>query len=118
DRAKIPPSAQIGRRVYLYFPAKRRGKKIGIAAFSKFGGRACGVATVAVAHNVNNIATQSHQLPVFPLQVQGNRGDFEPSLNPTLLSLVIVVMGSDGSRTVHHPRDNDRSECCDESRGF
>ena len=49
------------------------------------------MAAVAVSHGVNNIATQSHQRPVFALQVQGNRGDSETTLNLGFVSLVIVT---------------------------
>ncbi len=90
--AKIPASAQIVVRIYLCCSAKRRGKQIGIAVRDdKFCSWACRVTAVAVAHSVDNIATQTHQRPVFSLQVQGNRSDFKPSLNSTLISLVIVV---------------------------
>ena len=76
------------------------------------------MAAVTVAHSVNKIATQSHQLPVLFINVQIERCNVEPSLYSCVVSLVIVVMGSDVSRIVHHSRDNDRSECGDDSRGF
>jgi len=57
----------------------------------KFCSWACRVTAVAIAHSVDNIATQTHQRPVFPLQAQGNRGDVETTLNPGFLRRVTGV---------------------------
>src|SRR6185437_10862321 len=56
--------------------------KVGITARGKFRWWSGRVATIAVSHCVNNVAAQSHQAPVFPYQIQRDRCDLEPSLNP------------------------------------
>jgi hypothetical protein len=118
--AKIPPSAQIVRRIYFCLAAKRRGQLIGVAADCKFCWRACRVTAVAVADSVDNIAAQTYQGPVLALQVQGHRGDVEAASNPGFLSLVrrVLVTRSDALRAIRHSRENNSSEYRDDSRGL
>jgi len=66
--------------------------KVRVSAHGKFGGRARGVAAIAVTHSVDNIAAQSYQAPVFPDKIKRDRRDFKSSMNSCLISLVIVVM--------------------------
>src|SRR6266404_3161513 len=77
------------------------------------------MAAIAAALCVHNIASQSHQLSVLPQEVQRNRRDLKSSINLCFFPFVIVVVvGSYVSRTIHHSRGNDRNKCCDYSRGF
>ena len=92
-------------------------KQIGVAAVDKFCARTCGVAAVAVARGIHNVANQSHQCPVFALNVEGNRGDIEPTLNPGFVSLVILTR-INPFRICHRSRENNGSECRDNSSGF
>jgi hypothetical protein len=92
--------------------------KVRVSAHGKFGGWARRVAAVAVTLGINNIAAQSHQAPVSPHKVERDGRDLESSMNPCFISLVIIVMGYDASRTGHHSRDNDGNKCSDNTRGF
>jgi len=88
NQNEVPTAAQV--RVRINF--RRLLVKVRVSAHGKFGGRARGVAAIAVTHSVDNIAAQSYQAPVFPDKIKRDRRDFKSSMNSCLISLVIVVM--------------------------
>src|SRR3982074_2887119 len=76
EGTKIPAPTQVSRRVNL-----SRLAKVWVTTHGEFGSRASAVATIAVALCVDNVAAQSHQCPVFSIQIQWDRGDGETSSN-------------------------------------
>ena len=86
EGTKIPAATQVGRRVDL-----RRLAKVWVAAWSEFGIRAGAVATIAVALCVDNVAAQSHQCPVFSIQIQRYRCYFEALSNLRCFVFPIVL---------------------------
>jgi hypothetical protein len=76
EGAEIPAAAQIGCRIDC-----RRLTEVRVSTGSKLGGRASAMATIAVCLSVDNVATESHQCPVFSSQVQWNWGYCETLLN-------------------------------------
>src|ERR1700736_2277521 len=73
---KIPAPTQVSRRVNL-----SRLPKVGVATRGEFGSRASAVATIAVAVCVDKAAAQSHQVPVFVIQIQVDGRYLEPDSN-------------------------------------
>ena len=75
---------------------------------------------IAVAYRVHNIAAQSHQRSVFPLQIQGNRSDLETTLDPGFLLPIraLVVTRCDAFRAVHRSGENDNGKCRNNCRSF
>ena len=114
EGAKVSAATQVGVHIDHLFLTKVRVPVGGV--FVCWARR---MAAIAAALCVHNIASQSHQLSVLPQEVQRNRRDLKSSMNLCFFPFVIVVVvGSYVSRTIHHSRGNDRNKCCDYSRGF
>jgi hypothetical protein len=73
------------------------------------------VATIAVAYSVHQIAAESHQVPVFAIQIQVNGRYLETDSNSGI-GIVIVRVSAGGLE--RHSRKNDRNKRYDGSRDF
>jgi hypothetical protein len=110
EGTKIPAPTQVGRRVNL-----SRLAKVWVAIRGEFGSRASAVATIAVALCVDNVAAQSHQVPVFVIQIQVDGRYLETDSNSSVGVVVVRVSAGGLDR---HSRKNDRNKRYDGSRDF
>jgi hypothetical protein len=88
--------------------------KVGVPALRivKVGRPARGVATIAVAHSIDQVAAEPHQGPVFTSQIQVDGRYLEANLN---LGLGIVIVRVSPRRLNRHGRKDDRNEHYDRS---
>src|SRR5580658_6324539 len=77
-RAEVRASSQISGRIGFLLLAKVRVPAIRVIEVRRATG---GMTKVAIAYGVDPIATQAHKVPVFPIQVQGNRRYLEADLD-------------------------------------
>jgi hypothetical protein len=103
DRTEVAPSGKIGSCVRRFCSRKNRGAEIGVAPWGEFSSRTRRVAAVAVAHYIDDAASQSNERAVLPLHVQWHGGYIETTLNQGFLTLItgFGLTGSDSPRTMH-----------------
>src|SRR5215469_11672192 len=110
EGTKIPAATQISRRVNL-----SRLAEIWVATRSEFCSRTMAVTTIAICLGVDDIAAQSHQRPIFPCQIQRDRGYGETNFDS---GLGVVIVGVSAGWFDRHPRKENRNEQSDDSSNF
>src|SRR5437879_728902 len=113
---EVVAAAQIGRWIDLDLARKGAHgwpEKVWVSGRSELGRGAVfweeRVATIAVRLCVDNVAAQSHQLPVFSIKIQSDRGYLESLSNLGFLPVIIVCVYA--RRTERYSDSDHKSEC-------